>query len=71
MRGGVEREREKRKNTGGRRENQVITKEKERLALRNKVSEEKHSEIYRQLREGIGMKTYLRGPMDCAKKLKL
>ena len=30
-----------------------------------------HSEIYRGLREDIGMKTYVYGPMDYAKKLKL
>ena len=36
---------------------------RERLALRNKVESEKHVEIYGGLREGIGMKTYLRGPM--------
>ena len=40
-------------------------------ALRNKVKEEKHSEIHGGLREDIGMKTYLHGPMDNAKKLKL
>ena len=45
--------------------------ERERLALRNKVNEEKHVEIYRELRDDIGMKTYLHGLMDCAKKLKL
>ena len=38
--------------------------------LRNKVKEEKHLEIYGRLREDIGMKTYLHGPMDYAKKLK-
>ena len=35
------------------------------------MNEEKHLEIYGGLREGIGMKTYLHGPMDYAKKLKL
>ena len=45
--------------------------ERERPALRNKVNEEKHSEIYRELREDIGMKTYLHGQMDHAKKLNL
>ena len=35
------------------------------------MKEEKHSEIYGGLREDIGMKTYLHGPMDYAKKLKL
>ena len=44
---------------------------RESQALRNKVKEEKHFEIYRGLREDIGMKTYLHGPMDYAKKLKL
>ena len=41
------------------------------LALRNKVKEEKHFEICRRLSEDIGMKTYLHGSMDYAKKLKL
>ena len=45
--------------------------EREKLALRNKVTEEKHFEIYGGLREDIGMKTYLHGSMDCAKKLNL
>ena len=45
---------------------------RERLALRNSVKEEEHLEIYGGLlREEIGMKTYLHGPMDCAKTLKL
>ena len=44
--------------------------ERERPALRNKVKEEKHLEIYRGLREDdIGMKTSLHGPMDYAKNL--
>ena len=43
----------------------------EMLALRREVKEEKHLELYRALREDIGMKTYLHGPMDYAKKLKL
>ena len=34
------------------------------------MKEEKHLEIYGGLREDIGMKTYLHGPMDYAKKLK-
>ena len=42
-----------------------------RLALRNKVKEEEHLEIYGGLREDIEMKTYLHGPMDYAKTLKL
>ena len=45
--------------------------ERERLALRNKVKEEKHLQIYRRLREDIEMKTSLHGPMEHAKKLKL
>ena len=45
--------------------------ERVRLALRNKVKEEKHLEIYGGLREDIVIKTYLRRPMDYAKKLKL
>ena len=45
--------------------------ERERQALRNKVKGEKHLEIYGELREDIGMKTYLHGPMDYARKLKL
>ena len=35
-------------------------------ALRRKVDEEEHLKIYRRLREGMGMKTYLHGPMDPA-----
>ena len=42
--------------------------EVEILELRNKVKEKKHSEMYRGLREDIGMKTYLHGPMDYAQK---
>ena len=45
--------------------------ERERQALRNTVKEEKHLDIYGGLRGVIGMKTYLHGPMDYAKKLKL
>ena len=45
--------------------------ERERQTLRNKVKEEKHLRDIRGVREDIGMKTYLRGPMDYAKKLKL
>ena len=45
---------------------------RERLALRNKAeSKKKHLEIYRGLREGIGIKSYLHSPMDFAKTLKL
>ena len=35
------------------------------------MKEEQHLEIYGGLREDIGMKTYLHGAMDYAKKLKL
>ena len=35
------------------------------------MKEEKHLEVYWGLREDIGMKTYLHGPMDYAEKLKL
>ena len=45
--------------------------ERERQALRNKVKEETHLEIYGGLREDNLTKTYLHGPMDYAKKLKL
>ena len=44
---------------------------RERLALRSRVKEEEHLEIYGGLREEMGMKTYLHGPMDYAKTLKL
>ena len=44
---------------------------RERLSLRTKVKEEEHLEIYGGLREEIGIKTYLHGPMDYAKTLKL
>ena len=37
---------------------------RERLALRNKVKEEEHLEIYGGFSEETGMKTYLHGPMD-------
>ena len=45
--------------------------ERKRLALRNKVKEEKHLEIYGGLKGDIGMKACLHGPKDYAKKLKL
>ena len=48
-----------------------IIKRRERPALRNKVESGKHLEIYGGLSEGIGMKTFLHGPMDFAKTLKL
>ena len=44
---------------------------RERLALRNRVKEEENLEIYRGLREEIGMKTYMHGPKDYAKTVKL
>ena len=39
--------------------------------LRCEVDEEEHLRIYGGVREEIGMKTYLHGPMDAAKNLKL
>ena len=42
-----------------------------RLAPRIQIKEEKNLEIYGALREYIGIKTYLHGPVDYAKKLKL
>ena len=47
------------------------TERRERLALRNEVQSEKHSEMYGGSSEGTGMKTYLHGLMDFAKTLKL
>ena len=44
---------------------------RQRLALRTKVKEEGNLEIYGGLREEIGIKTCLHGPMDYAKALKL
>ena len=41
-----------------------------KLALRNKMEEEEHSRDARGLREEIGIKTYIHGPMDYAKTLK-
>ena len=43
---------------------------REMLALRNKVKEEERLRDIRRLREEIGMKTSLHGPMDYAKALK-
>ena len=44
----------------------------ERPALRSKVKEAEHLEIYGGLREEVGMTTYLHhGPMDYAKTLEL
>ena len=45
--------------------------ERERQALRSKVNEGKHLDIYGGLREDIEMKTHLHGPMDYARKLEL
>ena len=56
---------------GARQEAEQRIERRETLALRNKVKEEEHLEIYGELREEIGMKTYLHGPMDFAKTLKL
>ena len=42
-----------------------------KLALRNKMEEEEHSRDARGLREEIGIKTYIHGPMDYAKTLRL
>ena len=54
--------------------NKTEVKEKvermERPALRNKVKEEEHSDIYGG-RDEIGMKTYMHGAMDYTKTLKL
>ena len=36
--------------------------------LRNKVKEKEHLDIYGELREEIGMKTYLHGPMETTRK---
>ena len=44
---------------------------REMLALRNKAKRRNTLEMYGGLREEIGMKTYLHGPMDYAKTLKL
>ena len=48
-----------------------ILKEREKHGPRNKAKEEKHLEIYGRLRENIGMRKFLHGPMDYAKKPKL
>ena len=47
------------------------TNRRERLALRNKVKEEEHLEIFVGSREEVAMNMYLHGPMDYAKTLKL
>ena len=41
------------------------------LAPGNKVKKNKHLEIYRELREDIGIKTHLHGQMDYTRTLKL
>ena len=41
------------------------------LALKNKTKSEKRLEVFGGLSEAIGMKTYVHGPMDLAKTLKL
>ena len=48
----------------------MMIERRERLALR-KVESEKKTLLYGGLREGIGTKTYLHGPVDFAKTLKL
>ena len=48
-----------------------IIEERERLALRNRVKEEKRLVVYAGLREDTRLKTYLHGPMDHTEKLKL
>ena len=42
-----------------------------KLALRNKMEEEEHSRDALGLREEIGIKTYIHGPMYYAKTLRL
>ena len=44
---------------------------REKKALKQKVDEEEHLKIYDGLREGIGMTTYLHGPIGNAKNFKL
>ena len=36
-----------------------------------KVDKEKHLKVYGELKEGIGMKAHLHGPLDAAKNLTL
>ena len=45
--------------------------ERARLALTNKVKEDKHLELNWGLREDFGMKTYLHGPTDYVKNIRL
>ena len=42
---------------------------RETLALRNTVKEEERLEIHRRLKEELGTKPYLYGPLDYAKTL--
>ena len=44
---------------------------RKRKSLRQNVDEEEQLKIYGGLREDIGMKKYLQGPLDYAQKLKL
>ena len=44
---------------------------REMKSLKQKVDEEDHLKIYGGLKEGLGMKTYLHGPLDYSKNLKL
>ena len=56
---------------GARQEVKESIETRERLTLRNKVKEEEHSEIYGGLTDSIGQRTYLHGPIDYSKTLKL
>ena len=47
-----------------------VLERRESLALRDKEESEQHSDIYGRLGEGIGVKTYLHGPIGFAKHLK-
>ena len=46
-------------------------RKKGKASVRNVVKEEEHLEISRVLKEEIGMKPYLHGPMDYGQRLKL
>ena len=48
-----------------------VIETKEKGALRCKADKEENLKIYGGLKEGIGMKAYLHGPLDAAKNLKL
>ncbi|CAB1096278.1 unnamed protein product [Ectocarpus sp. CCAP 1310/34] len=56
---------------GSKKKVKEMLESREETTLRKKVRSEDHLEIYGKLKEGIGMKSYLEGPMDYAKKLKL